>query len=63
MRPEDPKTLEQAERQLLANRKAARLLPDGRKSFAHDKLYRAHFIAHIRQLRACIAAFKAKGDR
>lgn len=51
--------LDQAERQLLANRKAARLLPNGRRSFAHQLPYRPHFIAHILCLRSYTRALRA----
>lgn len=40
-----------AKRALFVYRKAARLTPDGKKQFAHDKVYRASFVESILYLR------------
>jgi hypothetical protein len=39
--------LDRLKETLLALRRAARLQPDGRRSFAHDKIYRAAFVHGI----------------
>jgi len=51
-------TVERAKETLLALRKAARPLPDGRKGFAHDKAYRAAFVKGILERRRFIRGWK-----
>lgn len=43
---------EMLERQLSANRKAARRQPDGRRSYAHQLPYRPHFVLEMLAMRA-----------
>lgn len=47
--PYESRSTDMLQRQLLANRRAARNRnpQNGRKHFAHDRIYRRHFVAEI----------------